>query len=233
MSVLVAKDLSAGYGEYPVVHGLDLEVEAGQVVALLGPNGAGKTTTLLTLAGAIAPMSGTVSFLGASKPDSLHGRARRGLGFISESRSVFMDLTVEENLKVSRGNVPQALELFPELKALLGKKAGLMSGGEQQMLSLARALSRSPKLLLIDELSLGLAPLVVERLLDEVRRSATELGVAVVLVEQHISQALRRADDAIVLRRGRVSLRGAAAELRSRSADIQAAYLSQDEAASA
>lgn len=226
MSILSAEGVSAGYHGHPVVHDLDLSVEPGQMTAILGPNGAGKTTTLLTLAGVLAPLEGSVSIYGKTAPKSLHGRAREGVGFISETRSVFMELTTLENLKVGRSDVAQALEMFPELKPLLAKPAGLLSGGEQQMLTLARTLTRKPKILLIDELSLGLAPKVVERLLDEVRRAATELKVAVVLVEQHIGQALRRADDAIVLRRGRVSLRGQASDLRGRSDEIQDAYLS-------
>jgi branched-chain amino acid transport system ATP-binding protein len=226
MSVLAAEGLVAGYHGRPVLRDLDLELNEGEILAVLGPNGAGKTTTLMALAGALNPLKGTVKMFDKQAPKTLHGRSRAGLAFIAEDRSVFMDLTTEENLRVGRSDVKAALTLFPELEALLGKRAGLLSGGEQQMLTLARALSRKPKLLLVDELSLGLAPKIVERLLDEVRRAATETGLAVVLVEQHIKQALKRADHAVVLRRGEVSLRGTAADLRDREGAIQQAYLS-------
>lgn len=226
MSVLAAQGLEAGYHGRPALRELDLEVNEGEILAVLGPNGAGKTTTLMSLAGALNPFKGGVTMFGKPAPRTLHGRARAGLAFIAEDRSVFMDLTTEENLRVGKSDIKAALALFPELEALLGKRAGLLSGGEQQMLTLARALSRNPKLLLVDELSLGLAPKIVERLLDEIRRAATETGLAVVLVEQHIKQALKRADHAIVLRRGEVSLRGTAADLRDRESAIQQAYLS-------
>jgi branched-chain amino acid transport system ATP-binding protein len=226
MSVLQAESLEAGYHGRPALRDFDVEVNEGEVVAILGPNGAGKTTTLTALAGALAPFKGRVSMFGRPAPKSLHGRARRGLAYIAEDRSVFMELTTGENLRVGKSDLKTALGLFPELEPLLGKRAGLLSGGEQQMLTLARALSRNPKVLLVDELSLGLAPKVVERLLDEVRRAATETGLAVVLVEQHIKQALKRADHALVLQRGRVALRGTAAELRDQESAIQQAYLS-------
>jgi branched-chain amino acid transport system ATP-binding protein len=226
MSVLQAEALEAGYHGRPALRDFELEVNEGEVVAILGPNGAGKTTTLMALAGALNPFKGTVTMFGRPAPRSLHGRARQGLAYIAEDRSVFMDLTTEENLRVGRSDMKTAMRLFPELEALRGKRAGLLSGGEQQMLTLARALSRSPKVLLVDELSLGLAPKVVERLLDEVRRAATETGCAVVLVEQHIKQALKRADHAVVLRRGEVSLRGTGADLRNQESAIQQAYLS-------
>ncbi|MBB2747149.1 UNVERIFIED_ORG: branched-chain amino acid transport system ATP-binding protein [Microbispora rosea subsp. rosea] len=226
MTILKADAISAGYHNHPVVHDFTLSVEPGQMTAILGPNGAGKTTTLLTLAGVLKPLAGSVEMYGKAAPKSLHARAREGLAFISETRSVFMELTTLENLKVGQCDVARALDIFPELEPLLPKPAGLLSGGEQQMLTLVRALTRGPKILLIDELSLGLAPKVVERLLDEVRRAADEAGIAVVLVEQHINQALSRVDDAIVLRRGRVSLSGRAEELRNQTSKIQDAYLS-------
>ncbi|GLX11160.1 ATP-binding cassette domain-containing protein [Microbispora sp. NBRC 16548] len=226
MTILKADGISAGYHNHPVVHDFTLSVEPGQMTAILGPNGAGKTTTLLTLAGVLKPLAGSVEMYGKAAPKSLHARAREGLAFISETRSVFMELTTLENLKVGQCDVARALDIFPELEPLLPKPAGLLSGGEQQMLTLVRALTRGPKILLIDELSLGLAPKVVERLLDEVRRAADEAGIAVVLVEQHINQALSRVDDAIVLRRGRVSLSGRAEELRNQTSKIQDAYLS-------
>jgi branched-chain amino acid transport system ATP-binding protein len=223
--VVEARGLTAGYGGTPAVHGLDLEVRAGEVVALLGANGAGKTTTLLALAGEVPTISGTVAFHGDSRRRRLHQRARSGLGFLTEERCVFMELTGWQNLKLGRGRADKALEFFPELEEHLFKKVGLLSGGQQQMLALGRVLASEPRVLLADELSLGLAPLVVERLLAAVRRAA-DAGVAVVLVEQHVRQALAIADRVQVLRRGRVVMSGDAADLRDDAEGIAAHYLS-------
>jgi branched-chain amino acid transport system ATP-binding protein len=223
--LLVAKDVSAGYHGHPIVHDLNLAVPAGKVVVLLGPNGAGKTTTLLTLSGDLPALKGEVFFEGKATKAPLYARAKNGLSFVTEERSVFMRLSVAENLRVGRGDTDRALDLFPELKPLLRRRAGLLSGGEQQMLSLARALSRTPKVLLVDELSLGLAPLVVIRLLDAVQRAAHDLGVGVLLVEQHVNQALRVADEVFVMQRGAIVLEGPTEEVRSRVADLEAAYL--------
>jgi branched-chain amino acid transport system ATP-binding protein len=143
--LLVAKGVSAGYHGHPIVHDLDLVVHEGEVVVLLGPNGAGKTTTLLTLSGDLPHLSGEVVFDGKPTSAPLHRRAHAGLSFVTEERSVFMRLSVAENLRVGRTDVGRALELFPELKPLMRRRAGLLSGGEQQMLSLARALAREPK----------------------------------------------------------------------------------------
>ena len=221
--------MSAGYGALPVVRSLDLHVEPGEVVALLGPNGAGKTTTMLALAGDLPLQAGHVSLAGQRTRAALHRRVRRGLGFVSEERSVFMSMTVAENLRLGRCGVAAALRLFPELEPRLGVRAGLLSGGEQQMLALARALARAPKLLLADELSLGLAPLAVARLHDAVREAATERGVGVLLVEQHVRKVLRIANRVYVMRRGRVVLEGNAAELRD-SDLIEQSYLGSEEA---
>jgi branched-chain amino acid transport system ATP-binding protein len=224
-TLLRAEQLSAGYGPVTVVHGVDLEVRPGEVVALLGANGAGKTTTLLTLAGDIPALGGQVIFNGRPTRAALHRRARGGLSFVTEERSVFMGLTAEENLKVARGDRGAAVELFPELRSLWRTKAGLLSGGEQQMLTLARALGRRPRLLLADELSLGLAPLVVDRLLRAVRQAA-DAGLGVLLVEQHVRKVLGYADRGYVMRRGRVVLQGAAADLNASLREIESTYLS-------
>lgn len=219
-----AVGLSAGYGDLAAVRDLDLAVHPGEVVALLGSNGAGKTTTLLTLAGELRPLAGDVRFLGSTKQWPVHARVRRGLGFVPEERGVISALSTAGNLRLGRGNVEDAIGLFPELESLLRRRAGLLSGGEQQMLTLGRALAANPRLLLVDELSLGLAPLVVDRLLRTVRAAADD-GVGVLLVEQHAVEALKFADRAIVLRHGRVELEGSAAELRAHVSDLESAYL--------
>ncbi|MDN5915693.1 MAG: ATP-binding cassette domain-containing protein [Pseudonocardia sp.] len=221
---LEARELSVGYGGRPVVTGVELTVRPGEVALLLGPNGAGKTTTLLGLAGELAPLAGAVRLAGAPAPAGLHRRARAGVAFVTEERSVFMELTVEENLRVGRSDVARVVTLFPEIETLLDRRCGLLSGGEQQMVTLGRALARSPKVLLVDELSLGLAPLVVARLLTAVREAA-DRGTAVVLVEQHVDRAMRVADHVLVLDRGRVALSGPTADVAGRVKDIEASYL--------
>ena len=218
------RGLTAGYGDTPAVMDLDLEVEQGQVLALLGANGAGKTTTLLALAGELSPMGGSVEILGDGRRRRLDQRARSGMGFLTEERCVFMRLSGWDNLRLGRGRPEHALEIFPELEEHLRKPAGLLSGGQQQMLALARILAARPRVLLADELSLGLAPLLVERLLAALRAAADD-GVAVVLVEQHVKQALEIADNACVLRRGRLVLAGTAEELRDDVDSISSHYL--------
>ena len=194
------------------------------MVALLGANGAGKSTTLLTLSGELAPTSGTVMWKGAPSRDPLYKRARNGLAFVTEERSVFMSLTCEQNLRLGRGGVARAVELVPALGPLLGRKAGLLSGGEQQYLTLARALASEPEVLLADEMSLGLAPILVERLLDTVR-AAADRGAGILLVEQHVAQALRVADRAYVMQRGRVVLDGPTSQIVARLDEIESSYL--------
>jgi branched-chain amino acid transport system ATP-binding protein len=208
-----------------VVHNFNLELAPGEIVVLLGANGAGKTTTLLTLAGDLAPIKGQVLMDGRPAPRSLHARARRGLRLITEERSVMMSMSVHDNLRLSHRSVAPALELFPELQPLLGRRAGLLSGGEQQMLTLARAVVGNGRLLLADELSLGLAPLVIRRLLGAVR-AAADRGMGVVLVEQQARLALEIADRGYVLRQGEVILAGTASELRADMSKIESSYLS-------
>lgn len=224
-AALQASGLDAGYGGVAVVRGLDLEVRAGEVVALFGPNGAGKTTTVGALAGLRPAMAGEVRLHGRVVRTPLHVRARHGLSLVTERRAVIRSLTVVENLRVARADIREALRIFPQLAAHQGRKAGLLSGGQQQMLALARALARRPQVLLVDELSLGLAPMIVDGLLDAIR-SAADDGMAVLLVEQHVGKALRIADRASVLRRGRVVLEGAASDFHGRTGDIVHAYMS-------
>jgi branched-chain amino acid transport system ATP-binding protein len=224
--LLECRALAAGYGALAVVRDVDLHVEPGEVVALIGPNGAGKTTTLLTLAGELPPISGEVVFRGVVTKAPLFQRARQGMGFVTEERSVFMSLTAEENLRVAGVSRADAVALFPELEPLMGRTAGLLSGGEQQMLTLARAVARAPKLLLVDELSLGLAPVVVKRLLQAVRRVASERSTGILLVEQHVRQALNIADRVYVMQRGRIVMSGTGDEVHGRIDEIEATYLS-------
>ncbi len=224
--LLECRALSAGYGAVAVVRDVDLQVERGEVVALIGPNGAGKTTTLLTLAGELPAISGDVVFRGVTTTAPLYKRARRGMGFVTEERSVFMSLTAEENLRIAGVSRADAVDLFPELDPLMERTAGLLSGGEQQMLTLARAVARAPQLLLVDELSLGLAPVVVKRLLQTVRRVASERSTGILLVEQHVRQALRIADRVYMMQRGRIVMSGTGQELHGRIDEIEATYLS-------
>src|SRR5271168_1421853 len=233
---LAVRDLSAGYRGVPVVRELNLEVRPGEVVALLGPNGAGKTTTLETIAGLNRPISGTVELSGENIGGTpAYVLARRGLALVPEGRALFPGLTVREHLRLaaSRGagkagsREEELLEMLPELRKCLGRKAGLLSGGEQQMLAVGRALVTRPRLLLVDEMSLGLAPVIVERLLPILRRAADELGSSVLFVEQHVALALEISDRAYVLTHGRIRLEGPAAELRERRELLAASYLGE------
>jgi branched-chain amino acid transport system ATP-binding protein len=225
-AILAACGLSAGYAGQPVVHDLDLEVDPGEVVCLLGPNGAGKTTTMLALSGELPPLAGHVEFDGAITKAPLHRRARMGLSYVTEERSVFKGLSARDNLRCGGVDPREALEIFPELEKRLNVRGGLLSGGEQQMLTLARALCRKPRLLLADELSLGLAPLIVERLLQAVRSAADDGGTGAVIVEQHARKALKYADRVLVISRGRVRMALTAEEARSQLAEIEEHYLS-------
>ncbi len=222
---LEARGLTAGYNGVPVVRDIDLQVDRGEVVALLGPNGVGKTTTLLTLSGELAPIAGEVIWQGVATKAPLHKRARQGLGLVTEDRSVFMGLSTADNLSLGRIKQEQALAVFPELRALMRRRAGLLSGGEQQMLAIARALARDPKVLLIDELSLGLAPVIVQRLIRVLRDAASDRRIGVLLVEQHVPRALSIADRVYVMQRGKIALEGTAEDLRRDLGQLKDIYL--------
>jgi branched-chain amino acid transport system ATP-binding protein len=213
-----------GYGPVLIVRNLTMSVRAGEVVALLGANGAGKTTTLLGIAGVLNCAEGSVSWLGHDRSAPLHVRVQRGLGFVSGEQAITPQLSVQDNLRIGRGGVGGALELFPELRPLLRRPAGLLSGGEQKMLSLGRAVAARPRLLLVDEISLGLAPLAVKRLLSAVRQCAAG-GMGVVIVEQQVRLALEVSDRAYVMRRGEIAMEGASADVSRDAHLVEAHYL--------
>jgi len=234
--VLAVEGLEVQYGEARALFGVDLEVAAGQVVAVLGPNGAGKTSLAAAIMGRVTPAAGTVRISG----ENVTGRptsqiSRLGVAYVPEERAIFPHLSVIENLRaLLRYAVPRperaralerALQLFPVLADRRRQQAGTLSGGEQQMLALARVLAAPPKLLVADEMSLGLAPLLVDLVFDSLARARAE-GVTVLLIEQYVERALAFADEAIILRRGRVAWRGHAADAQTQ---LVAEYLGTEE----
>jgi branched-chain amino acid transport system ATP-binding protein len=234
--VLTLENLRAGYGAIEVLKGISLTVEEGQIVTLIGANGAGKTTTLMTVSGAIRPRSGRITFMGrdlAATPS--HEIVRLGIAHSPEGRKIFPRLTVLENLEMGaftrkdgdgiRKDLARVFELFPILAERQKQAGGTLSGGEQQMLAVGRALMARPKLLLLDEPSLGLAPLIVKRIF-EVAKTLNEQGVTILLVEQNARMALRLAHAGYVMETGEITMSGPAATLLA-DARVQAAYLGE------
>ena len=214
---LQAEGLHTYYGKSHILHGVDLEVRQGEIVALLGRNGAGKSTTLRSLMGLTRPREGAVRIFGEATTDLPPYRiARMGVGFVPEGRKIFPYLTVEENLKVpvdrpGPWNISRIYELFPRLDERKGNLGRQISGGEQEMLSIARALLLNPKIIMLDEPSQGLAPLIVQEVFRIVV-AARDQGIAILLVEQNVRAAVEIADRAYVLDHGQIVFTGAAAE---------------------
>lgn len=229
--LLTIDGLDAGYDGAPVVRDLNLHVDAGEVVALLGPNGAGKTTTLMAISGMVEVLGGDVSIMGNRVPRlrQAHRVARWGVSHVPENRGILFQLTVRENLELAkvkgRVDIDRAVDFFPALGPLLGRRGGLLSGGEQQMLAIGRAIVADPKLLMVDEMSLGLAPVIYEELMPVVRRIADETGAGVLLVEQHVDLALKVANRGYVLSHGDLVMEGAAAEMLANRELLDASYL--------
>ena len=235
MSLLQVQGLAVAYGDSRVLWDVGFDMAQGEIVALVGANGAGKTTLLRALTGLVPARFGAMRYCGTDLgPLKAYERARLGIAMVPEGRRLFAGLTVHQNLKLgataraSREGEDHDLafvfELFPELKRLEHRLAGLMSGGEQQMCAIGRALMARPSLLLIDEMSLGLAPVIVERIAEAVRLVNRDRGITVLLVEQDVGLALEIATRGYVLDTGRVTIDGPADELLRRE-DIRAAYL--------
>ncbi len=230
-ALLQLEDVEARYGPVKALHGVSLEVEEGEVVAVLGANGAGKTTTLRAISGTVR-RGGELSFGGRGLPRTPEAVARAGVAHVPEGRGTFAELSVLENLRLGaytrrdglRDDLQRVYAYFPVLEDRAGQQAGTLSGGEQQMLALARALMLRPRLLMLDEPSLGLAPIVVRTLFGIVAKLNEEEGLAVLVVEQNAQLALDLASRAYVLEAGRVAVEGTSAELKAHE-DVRRSYL--------
>lgn len=232
--MLKIRDLSAGYGKSEVLQGISLDVPEGKVVTLIGANGAGKTTTLKTLCGLIRPSAGTIEFEGRQiAGETPHQIVERGITMIPEGRQLFPFLTVRDNLlmgaykrsarPVAQERLEEVLTLFPRVRERLDQFAGSRSGGEQQMVAIARGMMACPRLLIFDEPSLGLSPLLVEQMFAVIR-DVVRQGITVLLVEQNVYHTLKLADMGYVLENGRIALSGSGEELLN-SPHVRRAYL--------
>ena len=233
MSMITIKNLSAGYGFVEVLRDVSLDISAGEIVAVLGSNGVGKTTLNNTLSGLITPKSGEIYFenelISGHPPEEI---VDLGLIHVPEGRKLFPNLTVRDNLELGsyrrgKGERSQSLEMvletFPKLRERIGQLAGTLSGGEQQMVAIGRGLMSNPRLLILDEPSLGLSPLLVEQMFDLIKRINSK-GLTILLVEQNVMQSLTIADRAYVIDEGKVSLSGTAEDLRN-NAELKKSYL--------
>ena len=234
MSLLEIHDLRSGYGELQILWGAGLRLEPGKLTALIGSNGAGKTTLLRTLMGLMRPWQGTVTFDGRDVTAlSAHAKAELGLSLVPEGRQLFTDMTVYENLEMGatprratphvKRNLARVFEIFPRLKERQNQPAGTLSGGEQQMLAVARGIMSEPRILMFDELSLGLSPVLTLNLFETLGKLKAE-GLTMLLVEQNVHMALAVCDYAFVFSEGRVTLEGAAREV-ARNPEVRKAYL--------
>ena len=237
--MLAVKDVATFYGAIQALHGVDLEVAKGEIVTLIGANGAGKSTLLMTICGNPRARAGSIRLDGediAGLPT--HEIVRRGVAQVPEGRRIFPRMSVLENLQMGatladpvhfRQDIERVFTMFPRLAERSGQRGGTLSGGEQQMLAIARALMGRPRLLLLDEPSLGLAPLIVRQIFESIRRIARDDGVTIFLVEQNAFHALRLADRGYVLVNGRVRMTGTGRELLA-NAEVRAAYLEGSQA---
>jgi branched-chain amino acid transport system ATP-binding protein len=231
--MLEVRGLTAGYGPVEVLRGVDLDIAEGEIVALLGSNGVGKTTFSSTLSGLVRPRGGTIRFLGEDIAGlSSEAIVERGLVHVPEGRHIFPNLTVRENLelgayrrgKSDRGrNIDRVLDVFPRLKERFGQKAGTLSGGEQQMLAIGRGMMTEPRLLVLDEPSIGLSPLLVEEMFDLIGKLNGD-GLTILLVEQNVLQSMEIASRAFVMENGRIRLSGKPSEMMD-DPELQRAYL--------
>ena len=234
MAILEIKDVSSGYGEVQILWESNLALERGKLTCLVGGNGVGKTTLLRTVMGLIRPWNGTITFEGQDVSHApAYTKAEMGLVLVPEGRQLFTDMTVYENLELGatnkratpklKENLERVYEMFPRLKERRSQKAGTLSGGEQQMLAVARGIMADPTILMIDELSLGLAPVLVLALFDSLK-ALRKLGITILLVEQNVQMALAISDYGYVLAEGKVELQGPAREL-IKNEHVREAYL--------
>lgn len=230
--MLKIEDMHVYYGAIHAVKGVSFEIGEGEIVALIGANGAGKSTILKTISGLMHPRSGSVTFMGKNIAHTeAHKLVRQGLAHVPEGRRIFLQMSVQENLEmgaftqkeVSKEELDRIFELFPRLKERRKQIAGTLSGGEQQMLAMSRALMSKPKLMMLDEPSMGLAPILVDQIFDIIKELHAA-GTTILLVEQNASKALEIADRAYVLETGNITLSGTGSEL-MHSSEVQKAYL--------